>query len=76
MSLDTLVSLALFAGALFLMMRFGCGAHMGHAHSQGRSNSHTVGGLRPGSQNSVSSAPSAKGGDSAPEKNVHHHGCC
>ena len=32
MSLDTLVSLALFAGALFLMMRFGCGAHMGHAH--------------------------------------------
>jgi len=29
MSFDTLVSLALFVGALFLMMRFGCGAHMG-----------------------------------------------
>jgi YHS domain-containing protein len=41
MSLDTIVTLALFAGALFLMMRLGhgghalgCGGHaMGHAHS-------------------------------------------
>lgn len=34
MSFDIAVSLALFVGAVFLMMRFGCGAHhMGHAHS-------------------------------------------
>jgi YHS domain-containing protein len=37
MSLDTIVSLALFAGALVLMMRYGgCGGHaMGHAHGHG-----------------------------------------
>ncbi len=31
MSFDIVVSLALFVGAALLMMRFGCGAHMGHA---------------------------------------------
>jgi hypothetical protein len=31
MSFDTLVSFALFLGALLLMMRFGCGAHVSHA---------------------------------------------
>jgi YHS domain-containing protein len=37
MSLDTIVSLALFAGALVLMMRYGgCGDHaMGHAYGRG-----------------------------------------
>lgn len=34
MSFDTLLNVALFAGAMFLMFRFGCGRHMmGHAHS-------------------------------------------
>jgi hypothetical protein len=37
MSFDIVVSLALFVGAVVLMMRFGCGAHMGHAHSRGKS---------------------------------------
>jgi hypothetical protein len=32
MSLDTIVSTAMLLGALFLMMRFGCGAHMRGAH--------------------------------------------
>ena len=33
MSTDTLLNLALFAGAMLLMMRFGCGAHvMSHSH--------------------------------------------
>jgi YHS domain-containing protein len=37
MSLDTIVTLALFAGAFLLMMRYGgCGGHaMGHAHGHG-----------------------------------------
>ena len=37
MSFDIVVSLALFVGALVLVMRFGCGAHIGHADSRGRS---------------------------------------
>ena len=38
MSFDTLVYLALFAGAFLLMTRYGCGAHaFGHAHSHGGS---------------------------------------
>jgi YHS domain-containing protein len=38
MSFDTLVTLALFAGAFFLMTRFGCGGHaLGHAHGHGGS---------------------------------------
>jgi len=35
--MDGLLSLLLFAGAFFLMMRFGCGAHMahgGHGHHE------------------------------------------
>ena len=35
MSFDTVINIAIFAAALFLMVRFGCGRHMmGHAHSQ------------------------------------------
>ena len=34
MSLDAIVSAAMLLGALFLMMRFGCGAHMGAAHTR------------------------------------------
>jgi YHS domain-containing protein len=41
--LDTIVNLALFAGAFFLMMRFGCGApvmsHPGHGHGGSGSDS-------------------------------------
>ena len=39
MSLDTIVTLALFAGAFLLMMRYGgCGAHaFGHAPAHGES---------------------------------------
>ena len=38
--MDGLLSLLLFAGLFFLMMRFGCGAHMahgGHGHQPGES---------------------------------------
>ena len=35
MSFDTVINIGIFAAALFLMVRFGCGRHlMGHAHSQ------------------------------------------
>ena len=38
MSTDTLLNLALFAGAMQLMMRFSCGAHvMSHSHQHGGS---------------------------------------
>jgi YHS domain-containing protein len=30
--MDGLISLLLFAGAFYLMMRFGCGAHMAHGY--------------------------------------------
>ena len=45
MSLDTIVSLALFAGALLLMTRYGgCGGHaVGHAHGHGGSGSSDAG---------------------------------
>jgi YHS domain-containing protein len=34
MSFDAVINIAIFAAALFLMVRFGCGRHMmGHAHS-------------------------------------------
>ncbi len=36
MSFDTFFYLALFAGAFFVMTRFGCGAHaFGHSHHRG-----------------------------------------
>ena len=34
MSLDTFVSTAMLLGGLLLMMRFGCGAHMGSVHTR------------------------------------------
>jgi YHS domain-containing protein len=41
MSFDTLVNIAIFAVALFLMFRFGCGRHMmGHAHSEAHAGAH------------------------------------
>ena len=91
MSFDTVVSLALFAGAMFLMMRFGCGSHvMGHAHSHGASGSDNEAGAsgRPANaalSTQVSGTPAAAasasqtGADSgAPEasRNAHRHGCC
>jgi len=39
MSLDTIVSSVILLGALFLMMRFGCGAHMDRVHIHIMSNS-------------------------------------
>ncbi len=33
--MDGLISLLLFAGLFYLMMRFGCGAHMIHGHHHG-----------------------------------------
>lgn len=33
--MDGLLSLLLFAGLFFLMMRFGCGSHIGHGHRHG-----------------------------------------
>ena len=55
MSFDTIVTLALFAGAFLLMMRYGgCGAHaFGHAHSHGGSGSDS-GHAAPGLGQSVS----------------------
>jgi YHS domain-containing protein len=45
MSIDTIVSLGLFAAALFLMVRFGCGRHiMGHATSHAHAGAHGGGG--------------------------------
>lgn len=32
--MDGLLSLLLFAGLFYLMMRFGCGAHMVHGHGR------------------------------------------
>ena len=92
MSFDTLFSLALFGGALFLMMRFGCGAHMGHAHRRSSSD-HAAGAgtasssARSASPGSVSSgnASAAKSnaslletaGDGSPgNEKAHRHGCC
>jgi hypothetical protein len=82
MSFDTLVSLTLFVGALFLMMRFGCGAHMGHAHRHRGPTADQSGGGAVGA--GVASLSGARGALSAsgakPEKisehKAHRHGCC
>lgn len=34
--MDGLISLLLFAGVFYFMMRFGCGAHMLHGHHKGQ----------------------------------------
>jgi hypothetical protein len=88
MSFDTLVSLALFLGALFLMMRFGCGAHMSHALSHHRSTGDRAGGGAVGSSsvkavdagvaslNGATGALSVDGAEEAPQHKAHRHGCC
>ena len=88
MSFDTLVSAALFVGALFLMMRFGCGAHMGHAHGHGGTRSDQAGGpvgsntgaggAGPASLDGASSALPGKSAQpqNASEGKAHRHGCC
>ena len=81
MSFDTLVSLVLFVGAIFLMMRFGCGAHMGHAHNHGRATSDQPGRSNSAGLASLNGANSdlpAKGAETerAPEGKAHRHGCC
>ena len=48
MPIDTIVSLGLFAAALFLMVRFGCGRHMmRHAPSHAHAGAHGGGGASP-----------------------------
>lgn len=90
MSFDTVVSVALFAGALFLMMRFGCGAHMGHAQRHGGpsadqtgrgavgSNPGKAGGAGVASLSGPTGALSANGGQTGevPDDKPHRHGCC
>jgi hypothetical protein len=90
MSFDTLVSLALFLGALFLMMRFGCGSHMGHPHHRGGPTADRTSGAAVGSKpgeavgagvaslNGATGALSANAGQpgSAPQGKEHRHGCC
>jgi hypothetical protein len=90
MSFDTVVSLALFFGALFLMMRFGCGAHMGHAHRHGGSNAGQAGGGAVGSNSgkavgagvaslngATGALPAASARPEGPsEHTAHRHRCC
>ncbi len=91
MSFDTIVSLALFAGAFFLMMRFGCGSHvMGHARGHGASGSDNEAGVSSRSADAApptqmasmpaatASASQTGAGSGAPEAGriVHRHGCC
>jgi hypothetical protein len=83
MSFDTLVSLALFAGALLLMLRLSRGAHMGHDHSHGAPNPDTASGAGQGSLHNANSASSFKSSDAAPREpdsptqgNARRHGCC
>ena len=91
MSFDTVFSLALFAGALFLMMRFGCGAHMSHAHGHGETGSDNEAG-NPGRRPANTAPPTqatgtpaaaafasktgADAGAPEPSRNAHRHGCC
>lgn len=77
MTIDTLVSMALLGGALFLMMRFGCGAHMGHTHSHAGSSPTRSAGADAASFDSANPARSAENAGKAPNENAHrHHGCC
>jgi len=45
--MDGLLSLLIFAGLFYLMMRFGCGAHMIHGHGSKKSESDTTKHLDP-----------------------------
>jgi YHS domain-containing protein len=52
MSFDTIVNVGLFAAAMFLMFRFGCGRHMmGHAQSPAHAGAHGGGGASPPATN-------------------------
>jgi hypothetical protein len=43
--MESVVYFLLWAGLIFLMMRFGCGAHvMGHGHKHGSASSESTGG--------------------------------
>ena len=92
MSFDTVVSLALFAGAMFLMMRFGCGSHfMGHARGHGASGSDNEAGnsgrrftnvalpAQTTGAPAATASTSKTGADSSAteaSKNTHRHACC
>ena len=49
--MDGFISLLLFAGLFYFMMRFGCGAHMVHGH--GAHGGHTHGNGSPGDRDPV-----------------------
>jgi hypothetical protein len=68
MSVDALVSLALDAGALFLMTRLGCGGHIGHARRHGAPNPNKADGASAGFASSVNSATPFTSADSAPAR--------
>jgi hypothetical protein len=76
MSFDILIWLALLVGALFLMMRFGCGAHMDHADSHGGSNSDQTGGAGQGSFKSANGMSTSKTAHGVSNRNARRHGCC
>ena len=76
MSFDTVVSLALFVGALFLMMRFGCGAHMGHARSHHRSTVDRTAGVASPNGATVALSVDREAPEEAPQHRAHRHGCC
>ena len=40
--MEGLLSLLIFAGLFFIMMRFGCGAHMLHGHGSSKSNNDDI----------------------------------
>jgi len=40
--MDGLVSLLIFAGLFYVMMRFGCGAHMVHGHGKNDKHNKTI----------------------------------
>jgi hypothetical protein len=76
MSFDTLFSLALFVGALFLMMRFGCSAHMGNTHGHGGSNSDQTDGAGQDSSKSANGMSASKSAHGVSIRNAHRHGWC
>lgn len=61
--MDRIISFLLFAAFFYLMMRFGCGAHMVHGHRHSGSGRHPHGG-----PDAVSSRDPVCGMEVAPDK--------
>lgn len=64
--MEGLFSLLLFAGLFYLMMRFGCGAHMAHGHSGHEQREHS--GHSQGAPTPESSVDPVCGMEVAPDK--------